>query len=134
MYAPEPAPVPFKINRLGVMMRPAPHEPREAWGVLNPATARGRDGQLYMLPRIVAEGNFSRIALARVRFADDGNPVGVDRLGVVLEPARAVRVGATRAGRLRRPPRDLRPGARPLRDAVQRPEQSRPTHRRGDIV
>jgi predicted GH43/DUF377 family glycosyl hydrolase len=67
-------------------MRPASHEPREAWGVLNPAAARGRDGQLYLLPRIVAEGNFSRIALARVQFSDDGNPIGVQRLSIVLEP------------------------------------------------
>jgi predicted GH43/DUF377 family glycosyl hydrolase len=67
-------------------MRPLPHEPREVWGVLNPACARGRDGQLYLFPRVVAEGNYSRIALCRVRFGPHGNPIGVDRLGLALEP------------------------------------------------
>lgn len=86
MYAPEFEPSPFKINRLGTIMSPSPYEPREAWGVLNPAVARGRDGHLYLLPRIVSEGNFSRIAITRVRFSPEGNPVGVDRLGIVLEP------------------------------------------------
>lgn len=67
-------------------MQPLPDEPREAWGVLNPACARGRDGQLYLFPRIVAAGNYSRIALCRVRFGPDGNPAGVDRLAIALEP------------------------------------------------
>jgi beta-1,2-mannobiose phosphorylase / 1,2-beta-oligomannan phosphorylase len=58
----------------------------EAGGVLNPAAARGRDGQLYLFPRLVAQGNFSRIGIARVRFDDDGDPIGVERLGVALEP------------------------------------------------
>jgi beta-1,4-mannooligosaccharide phosphorylase len=53
--------------------------------VLNPAAARGRDGELYLFPRLVAEGNYSRIGRARVRF-DDGRPDGVERLGVALEP------------------------------------------------
>ena len=66
-------------------MEPDPHDPREAWGVLNPAAARGRDGTLYVFPRLVAEGNYSRIGRARVRF-DGDRPIGVDRLGVALEP------------------------------------------------
>ncbi|MGH2520738.1 MAG: glycoside hydrolase family 130 protein, partial [Chloroflexota bacterium] len=53
---------------------------------LNPAAARGPDGQLYLLPRLVAEGNFSRIGLARVLFDAQGDPSGVERMGVVLEP------------------------------------------------
>ena len=55
-------------------------------GVLNPAAARGPDGDLYLFPRLVAEGNFSRIGIARVRFNAAGNPVGVERLGIALEP------------------------------------------------
>lgn len=86
MYAPEIERLPFVINRLGVIMRPLPGEPREVWGTLNPACARGRDGRVYLFPRIVAEGNFSRIAVCRVRFGADGNPAGVDRLGIALEP------------------------------------------------
>jgi beta-1,2-mannobiose phosphorylase / 1,2-beta-oligomannan phosphorylase len=66
-------------------MAPDPDDPREAWGVLNPASARGRDGELYLFPRLVAEGNVSRVGRARVRFSG-GVAVGVDRLGVVLEP------------------------------------------------
>lgn len=75
----------YRLERLGVMMEPDPDDPREAWGVLNPAAARGRDGELYLFPRLVAEGNYSRIGRVRVRF-EDGRPVGVERLGVVLEP------------------------------------------------
>ncbi len=86
VYAPEIESLPFAISRLGTIMQPLPYEPREAWGVLNPACARGRDGQLYLFPRIVGEGNYSRIALCRVRFGTQGNPVGVDRLAIALEP------------------------------------------------
>src|SRR5260221_219591 len=72
--------------RYGTIIRPLPTDPREAWGVLNPGGARGPDGQLYLFPRIVAEGNVSRVAIGRVRFGRDGEPIDVDRLGVVLEP------------------------------------------------
>jgi len=53
--------------------------------VCNPACARGPDGELYLFPRLVAEGNYSRVGLARVRF-DGDVPAGVERLGVALEP------------------------------------------------
>ena len=75
----------YRLERLGVVMEPDPADPREAWGVLNPAAARGPEGDLYLFPRIVAAGNYSRIGRARVRFAD-GRPIGVERLGVALEP------------------------------------------------
>jgi beta-1,2-mannobiose phosphorylase / 1,2-beta-oligomannan phosphorylase len=77
---------PFKLLRLGVVMVPTASDPKEVEGVLNPASARGRDGKLYLFPRLVARGNFSRIGIARVRFDDAGNPVGVERLGIALEP------------------------------------------------
>jgi predicted GH43/DUF377 family glycosyl hydrolase len=67
-------------------MEPASGDPREAEGVLNPASARGPDGELYLFPRLVAKGNFSRIGRARVLFDKAGRPSGVERLGVVLEP------------------------------------------------
>jgi predicted GH43/DUF377 family glycosyl hydrolase len=73
------------MERLGVVMEPNPEDPREAWGVLNPAAARGPDGELYLFPRLVAAGNYSRIGRALVHF-EDGRPVGVERLGVALEP------------------------------------------------
>jgi predicted GH43/DUF377 family glycosyl hydrolase len=67
-------------------MEPEPGNPWEAEGVLNPAAARGPDGNLYLFPRLVAKGNFSRIGIARVNFDDIGEPIGVERLGVALEP------------------------------------------------
>ena len=77
---------PWRVRRLGVVMEPNPADPREAGGVLNPATARGPDGHLYLLPRLATVENYSRIGLARVVFNHRGSPVGVERLGVVLEP------------------------------------------------
>jgi predicted GH43/DUF377 family glycosyl hydrolase len=78
----------FSLERLGVLMSPLAGEPTEALGVLNPATAR--DGaDLYLFPRLVAEGNYSRIGRARVIFNTAGVPVDVERLGVVLEPKEA---------------------------------------------
>jgi predicted GH43/DUF377 family glycosyl hydrolase len=76
----------FSLKRIGVMMEPEPGNPQEAEGVLNPAVARGPDGQLYLFPRLVAKGNYSRIGIARVRFDEAGDPAGVDRLGIALEP------------------------------------------------
>jgi predicted GH43/DUF377 family glycosyl hydrolase len=75
---------PFQLERLGTIMEPEPDNPTEAWGVLNPASAR-RDGELFLFPRDVAEGNYSRIGIARVIFRD-GEPAGVERMGFALEP------------------------------------------------
>jgi beta-1,2-mannobiose phosphorylase / 1,2-beta-oligomannan phosphorylase len=78
---------PFKIERLGIVMRPDPNIPEEVEGVLNPGAARGPDGNLYLFPRIVGEGNFSRIGIAKVIFDENGDkPIGVERLGYALEP------------------------------------------------
>src|ERR1700733_14955698 len=76
----------FKVQRLGVIMEPQPGNVMEAEGVLNPGAVRGPDGHLYLFPRMVAKGNYSRIGIARVIFNEAGDPVGVERLGVVLEP------------------------------------------------
>ena len=78
--------VPFQLQRLGIIMKPEPRDPNEVEGVLNPAAARGPDGRLYLFPRLVARGNFSRIGIARVNFDSDGDPVGAERLGIALEP------------------------------------------------
>ena len=67
-------------------MEPVPGNPLEVEGVLNPAAARGPDGHLYLLPRLVSSGNFSRIGLARVLVNRRGEPSAVQRMGVVLEP------------------------------------------------
>jgi predicted GH43/DUF377 family glycosyl hydrolase len=74
------------LHRLGIIMEPDLADPREAAGVLNPAVARGPDGEFYLLPRLVASGNYSRIGLARVMRDPRGTPTSVERLGVVLEP------------------------------------------------
>ena len=58
---------PYRLERLGVVMEPLPGDPREVEGVLNPACARSHDGVLYLFPRLVAQGNYSRIGRARVR-------------------------------------------------------------------
>lgn len=76
---------PFKVERLGVVMRPDPKLEEECEGVLNPGAARGPDGQLYLFPRMVGRKNFSRIGIARVNF-DGDVPVGVERIGIALEP------------------------------------------------
>lgn len=76
----------FQLRRLGLVMEPEPGNPLEADGVLNPAAARGPDGQLYLFPRLVARGNYSRIGIARVLFDEAGCPNGVERLGIALEP------------------------------------------------
>jgi predicted GH43/DUF377 family glycosyl hydrolase len=76
----------FKLKRLGTMMEPEPGNPQEVEGVLNPAAARGPDGQLYLFPRLVGKGNYSRIGIARVLFNEAGDPTGVERLGIALEP------------------------------------------------
>ncbi len=76
----------FQLKRIGVLMVPEPGNPHEIEGVLNPGAARGRDGHLYLFPRLVGRGNHSRIGIARVRFNAAGDPVGVDRLGIALEP------------------------------------------------
>ncbi|OJX75035.1 glycosidase [Leifsonia sp. 71-9] len=90
-------PFPYRLVREGVVMPPTPGDPLEAEGVLNPASGRGPDGELYLLPRLVAAGNVSRVGLARV-VIEGGIPVGVERVGVVLEPEREFERGTSNAG------------------------------------
>lgn len=89
--------VPYTLQRLGTIMSPLPGEPLEVEGVLNPGTAWGPDGELYLYPRLVAEGNVSRVGRARV-VVEDGVPVGVERLGVVLAPDEGWERGRQNAG------------------------------------
>jgi predicted GH43/DUF377 family glycosyl hydrolase len=91
------ATVPYALRRLGTIMEPEPGNPLEAEGVLNPGTAWGPDGELYLFPRLVSAGNVSRIGRARVVVAD-GVPVGVERLGVVLSPDEGWEHGRQNAG------------------------------------
>ncbi len=89
--------VPYRLERVGVIMEPLEGSDLEAEGVLNPASGRGPDGELYLLPRLVSAGNVSRVGLAKV-VVENGVPVGVEREGVVLAPDRGFERGANNAG------------------------------------
>jgi predicted GH43/DUF377 family glycosyl hydrolase len=89
--------VPYRLTRLGVVMRAEPSEPLEAEGVLNPASGRTPDGRLWLLPRLVAAGNVSRVGLAEV-IVEGGVPVGVRRDSVVLSPDAAWERGRGHGG------------------------------------
>ncbi|WP_211228184.1 glycoside hydrolase family 130 protein [Aequorivita capsosiphonis] len=67
-------------------MKPEKGNEFEVEGVLNPGVTRGPDGELYLFPRLVAKDNYSRIGIARVLFNEAGDPIDVERLGVVIEP------------------------------------------------
>ena len=86
------------LKRLGLIMEPEPGNPNEIEGVLNPAAVRGPDGDLYLFPRLVAKGNYSRIGIARVRFNEVGDPTGVERLGIALEPEAAYELRSNGGG------------------------------------
>lgn len=91
------APVPYSLTRVGVVMSPLAGEPNEAEGVLNPASGRTPDGRLHLLPRLVSEGNVSRVGLAEV-VLDNGVPTRVERRGVVLAPDAGWERGKNNAG------------------------------------
>src|SRR6266496_2389744 len=78
-------------------MTPEPGNELEAEGVLNPASGFGPDGRLYLLPRLVAAGNVSRVGLAEVSLVD-GVPSSVSRRGVVLAPDEGWERGTNNAG------------------------------------
>ena len=94
---PNPTEYPYTLTRMGVIMTPEEGNELEAEGVLNPGTGHSADGTLYLLPRLVATGNVSRVGLARV-IITDGVPTGVEREGVVLAPDRGWERGANNAG------------------------------------
>jgi len=89
--------VPYTLTRLGVIISPEVGNELEAEGVLNPGSGRTPEGVLYLLPRLVAAGNVSRIGLARV-VLDRGVPVAVEREGVVLAPDAGWERGTSSAG------------------------------------
>lgn len=74
------------MRPLALVIELDPDNPHEVEGILNPAAARGPDGELYLFARVVGAGNFSRIATLKVLFDAAGEPCGVERLGIALEP------------------------------------------------
>lgn len=50
------APAKFKLQRLGMVMELEPGDLQELEGVLNPAAARGPDGELYLFPAACGAG------------------------------------------------------------------------------
>ncbi len=81
-----PAGLPYRMRRLGVLMVPEPGNPHEVEGVLNPASAVDREGIRWLFPRVVGAGNYSRIGRARILHDAAGDPCGVVRDGIALEP------------------------------------------------
>lgn len=71
------------IERLGLVLEPD-GTPAEAEGILNPALARTRDGELLLYPRVVERGNISRIE--RVRLHQRDGRYDAERLGYALQP------------------------------------------------
>lgn len=88
---------PYRLTRTGVLMRPDRADPHEEEGVLNPAAAWAPNGRLVLFPRVVAKGNYSRIAVADV-VIQDGVPVGVERRGIALAPDRSWERGSDHGG------------------------------------
>ena len=70
-------------ERLGVVLSPD-GDPNEIEGVLNPASARDRSGQLLLYPRTVQKGNISRVG--RVAVNENADGFGVRREGYALQP------------------------------------------------
>jgi predicted GH43/DUF377 family glycosyl hydrolase len=90
--------VQYVAERLGVIAQPLPGEPREAWGVLNPGGCAAPDGTYYLFPRLVAEGNYSRIGIARLVCDPNDRPSGIQRLGIALEPNESYEFNAMGGG------------------------------------
>ena len=72
------------FERLGIILKPN-ELMYERLGVLNPASARLRDGTLQLYPRMVAPGNISSIGSFRVQEHPDGTLVA-GHCSFVLEP------------------------------------------------
>ena len=73
------------FSRLGVVLKPS-EMPDDRLGVLNPASARLRDGSLRIYPRMVAPGNVSRIGSFAARELPDSS-LDLEPCGFALEPS-----------------------------------------------
>lgn len=73
-----------RFERLGIVLKPSDLRDGRL-GVLNPASARLRDGKLQLYPRIVASGNVSSIGSFQVHERLDGSAIA-DQCGYALQP------------------------------------------------
>lgn len=73
-----------RFERLGVVLSPTDVQ-NATDGVVNPASARLRDGTLQLYPRLVARGNVSRIGSFSIAEEMDGS-VSIDEGPCALEP------------------------------------------------
>jgi predicted GH43/DUF377 family glycosyl hydrolase len=76
-------PLEARVDRLSFVLDPNA-DPNEAFGILNPACTRTRDGRLVLFPRDVAEGNISRVG--RVWLDGTNDNLVAKRDGYALEP------------------------------------------------
>lgn len=84
-----------QVTRLGIVVEPN-GDPLEIEGVLNPASARTRDGKLLLYPRVVARGNASRVGLIEASGSAEA-PI-FTRLGYALEPHEPYEMRTQRGG------------------------------------
>ena len=113
---------PYRLTRVGVIMSPEDGNPLEVDGVLNPGSGRGPDGELYLLPRLVAGGQRLPDRPGQDqhgrRGADLGDPRGRGAgAGPELGAGRRSRRGRGPAGDLDRGPRRARDDLRRVRAA-----------------
>ena len=83
MLAHEAISLDVTVERLGLVLEPN-GDTTEAEGVLNPASARTRSGELLLYPRDVARGNISRVGL--VKAMPNGKSFAFQRDGFAIEP------------------------------------------------
>jgi predicted GH43/DUF377 family glycosyl hydrolase len=72
------------FERLGIVLKPDKNFAVDADGILNPGSARLRDGSLQLYPRMVQKGNISRIG--SFRGTETNGIVIFEQQGYALEP------------------------------------------------
>ena len=75
----------FQLQRRGMLMEPEPGNSFEVEGVLNPGVARGPTENFTCFHGSSPRELFPD-RIARVKFNQAGDPYGVERLGIALEP------------------------------------------------
>ncbi len=73
-----------EFHRLGIVLKPNALD-AERLGIINPACARLRDGTLQLYPRMVGDGNVSRVGSFRAR-QTEGGTLEFEQVGYALEP------------------------------------------------